>query len=65
MFTWGTDQKGKVTERKRKSHMSPVADKEFVNVDKMTVRTEWLKRDHSQFTNVESWEIIGVKSRVY
>ena len=40
MFTWGTDQKGKVTERKRKSHMSPVADKEFVNMDKRTVRTE-------------------------
>lgn len=45
--------------------MSPVADKEFVNMDKRTVRTEWLKRDHSQFRNVEFWEIIGVKSGVY
>lgn len=33
--------------------MSPVADKEFINVDKRTVRTKGLKRDHSQFRNVE------------
>ena len=47
MLTWGTDQKGKVTEREKKSLMSPVADKEFINVDKRTVRTKGLKRDHS------------------